>query len=132
MLADVLADYRTEYLNVLKRHGYYTYHQVQLKKGIVFENSAFVYFVHISNKQRLSPIQYWLVFVTETLYCAVRTESLNITRVIFRLWRVNNVQVPRDNALSNVFGVAVYFVFYVNLQTYKKAYVRHCTLELTM
>jgi hypothetical protein len=63
----------------------------------------------------------------DCVYCAVRSGSLHIIQVIFRLRRVNNVQVWRARPLSNVFGV--YFMFYFNLQTYPEVYIRHCILS---
>lgn len=87
------------------------------KVSLFYKHSAFVYFVPVLNKQRLSSYTTLTGFYNrDSVYCAIQTESLNRLEinfswlVDFRIGRVNNVQVSRVKPLSNVF-VTLYFVF---------------------
>jgi hypothetical protein len=66
--------------NLLKPSGHFTYHQAQHSTILHSAQIAFIYFVHISEQTATFTvnIRNSFVFVTEveSVYCAVRTESL--------------------------------------------------------
>ena len=69
-----------EFINLLKPAGYYTYNQVQQQKILHADYIVFMCFVWLSEQTATFALYIIkrMIFVTEveSVYCAVRTESL--------------------------------------------------------
>jgi len=70
-----LIDIKVRVFNLLKPTGNFAYHQIENSELLHAKYTAFMCFVWIAEQTAT------LVFITEveSVYCAVRTESLNTT-----------------------------------------------------
>jgi hypothetical protein len=72
-----------------KPNTYFTFHQFNIQQFYVLPHTVFMCFVWISKQTAIISLHNvnWLVFITEaeSVYCAVRTGSLNKTDTVVYL-----------------------------------------------
>jgi hypothetical protein len=78
-------------INPLKPNGHYMYRQFNIQQFYVLPTQPYLCFVWIWEQTAIMSLYNtnWLAFITETdcVYCAVRTESLNLTQFKF-YWKI--------------------------------------------
>jgi len=82
--------YQETRIILLSNSGYFLCHQFNIQQSHVLPHIVYLCFVRISEQRAIISLYNfnWLVFITEkeSIYCAVRTESLSVIQGMCFVW----------------------------------------------